>query len=65
VRWTSGDQRGYLLVDLTPERLQADFFGFPDPEKLLVRRPAERWLGGFSSRRGAPGLRQASTPAPG
>jgi len=65
VRWTSGDQRGYLLVDLTPERVQADFYGFPDPEKLLVRRPPERWLGGFSSHRGAPGLRQASAPAPG
>ncbi len=65
VRWTSGDQRGYLVVDLTPERVQSDFFGFPDPEKLLARRPAERWLGGFSSRHGAPGLRQASAPTPG
>jgi alkaline phosphatase D len=65
VRWTSGDQRGYVLVDLTAERVQADFFGFPDPEKLLARRPAERWLGGFTSDRGSPGLRQAFRPAPG
>jgi phosphodiesterase/alkaline phosphatase D-like protein len=63
VRWTSGDQRGYAVIDLTPERSQCDFFGFPDPEKLLARRPAERWLGGFTSRRGAPGLVQAGTPA--
>ena len=65
VRWTSGDKRGYLVVDLTPERVQSDFFGFPDPEKLLARRPAERWLNGFTSRRGEPGLQLAPFPATG
>jgi alkaline phosphatase D len=63
VRWTSGDQRGYALIDLNAERTQCDFFGFPDPEKLLIRRPPERWLGGFVSRRGAPGLVQANRPS--
>lgn len=63
VRWTSGDHRGYAVVDLTPDRVQSDFFGFPDPEKLLAARPQERWLGGFTSRRGAPGLVRATRPA--
>ena len=63
VRWTSGDHRGYALIDLNAERTQCDFFGFPDPEKLLIRRPPERWLGGFVSRRGAPGLVQANRPS--
>lgn len=50
--WNTGSQRTYLLLDITPERIQGDFWGFADLAKLLPFRPDEDWLAGFVSERG-------------
>ncbi|MFZ4519117.1 MAG: alkaline phosphatase D family protein [Microthrixaceae bacterium] len=63
-RWNIGSYRTYLLLDLTPERVQADFWGFPDTAKLLQRANGHEWLTGWVSPRGASHLTAVSAAAP-
>lgn len=64
VRWTSGSSRTYLVLDLTPARVQADVFGFPDLLKYLPFRPQEQHLAAFTCADSAGHLVQAWSPAP-
>jgi alkaline phosphatase D len=65
MRWNSGFNRGYVVLDVTPDRVQADFWGFFDLAKLLARLPDETWLNGFATAAGSRRLSQAPGPAPG
>jgi hypothetical protein len=56
MRWNTGFTCGYAVVDLTPERVECDFYGFADIAKLLGFLPDERWLAGFGAAHGAPTL---------
>lgn len=56
VRWNSGFKRGYAVIDLTPERVECDFYGFADLAKLQRSLPDEQWLAGFGAAHGAPHL---------
>ena len=56
MRWNTGFTCGYAVVDLTPERVECDFYGFADLAKLLGFLPDERWLAGFGAAHGAPTL---------
>ena len=61
-RWNSGANRGYLVVDVTPERVRADFYGFFDLLKGFPDEPAEEWLAGFRVDEGTNFLVDAQTP---
>jgi len=56
----------YLIVDITPDRLQADFFGYPEFGKWVPERPAngEQWIKGFVTTHGDNHLVEADEPAP-
>ena len=56
MRWNTGFTCGYAVVDLTPDRVECDFYGFADLAKLLGFLPDERWLAGFGAAHGAPNL---------
>jgi alkaline phosphatase D len=54
------DHHGYVTLDLTPERLQADWWHVD----TITRRPSgERWAGGWSLEHGRIGMRPAGAPA--
>jgi alkaline phosphatase D len=52
--------RGYIVLDVTRERVQADWFGVPT---ITERTDTEQFLKGFFSVAGEPRLRPASGPA--
>lgn len=56
VRWNTGFTCGYAVVDLTPDRVECDFYGFPDLAKLLGFLPQEQWLAGWGAAHGTPVL---------
>ena len=61
MRFADLDHHGYVTVDVTPERLQADWWHLD----TIARRPSgERWAGGWSLVHGELGLRRAGAPAP-
>jgi alkaline phosphatase D len=60
LKWADGLSHGYIVVDITAERVQADFIGVPTVEE---RTTEERFVKGFTSARGAPHLVEASGPA--
>lgn len=64
--WAEGVYRHYLVLDITPDRLQADWFGYPDVDKLVPERPAggEQWRKGYTTQAGANHLVEATAPAP-
>jgi alkaline phosphatase D len=54
------DHHGYVTVDVSPERIQADWWHLD----TIARRPSgERWAGGWSLDHGQLGLRPAEAPA--
>ena len=54
------DHHGYVTVDVTPERIQGDWWHVD----TIARRPSgERWAGGWSLAHGELGLRPAEAPA--
>ena len=56
-------QRGYVVLDLTAERLQADWWFVPT---ILARTASERFAKGMASSAASPHLEEVSTPsAPG
>jgi alkaline phosphatase D len=60
LHWADGLAHGYLVLDVTPDAVQADWFGVPTIEE---RTAGERFEKGFMSAYGAPHLREAASPA--
>jgi len=52
-KWNVGAYRTYLVLDITKERVQADFWGFPDTAKLLQWRGEHEWLTGWTTQKSA------------
>ena len=61
--WAEGDFRGYLVLNVTPEKVQGDWFGFWDPGKFLYDRPDEIWLKGWVTQEGENHLMESIAPA--
>jgi alkaline phosphatase D len=61
LKYVSGEHRGYVVLDLTAERLQADWWYVPT---TLERSAAEQFGKGMVSEAGRPQLVSASSPAP-
>ena len=60
IRLADLDHHGYVTVDVSPERMQADWWHVDS----ITRRPAgEVWGGGWSLEHGRLGLRRAGAPA--
>jgi alkaline phosphatase D len=60
VRWCDIEAHGYFTVDLTPARIQADFWHV---DRISRRVAGERWAGGWQADWGNPQLRPAQQPA--
>ena len=60
LRWADGLAHGYLVVDLTPDGVQADWFGVPTVEEKTAD---ERFEKGFTSAYERPRLVEATAPA--
>jgi alkaline phosphatase D len=60
LHYVDGRYRGYFIVDLTRDRLQADFFGV---ETIQERSARERFERGFITESGRNHLMAASSPA--
>jgi alkaline phosphatase D len=60
--FNEGVYRGYLVLDVTPERVQGDFFGFGDPLKQLPALPAESFRRGYVCASGTRRLVYSDTP---
>ncbi len=61
LHYVDGRYRGYFVLDLTRERLQADFYAVAT---ILDRTTSERFEKGFVTASGANHLVEAATPAP-
>jgi len=61
--WSTGVFRGYLILDIRPDRLQGDWFGYLDPAKLFEQLPMEAWQKGWITQEGSNHLFEASEPA--
>lgn len=59
--YADGRYRGYYVVDITRERLQADFFVM---KTVLDRTPEERFVKGFAAPAGQMHLTEQASPAP-
>ena len=60
IRLADLDRHGYVVIDVTPERLQADWWHL---DTITRRDRGERWGGGWCLEDGTVGLRQADAPA--
>ena len=60
LHYVDGRYRGYFMVDLTRERLQADFYGVATVEE---RSTSERFMKGLITESGRNHLTEASSPA--
>ncbi|HJR60920.1 MAG TPA: alkaline phosphatase D family protein, partial [Vicinamibacterales bacterium] len=60
LRWADGLSHGYIVLDLTPEAVQADWFAVPTIEEPSAE---ERFVKGFTSAFGTPHLVEAASPA--
>jgi alkaline phosphatase D len=60
LKWADGLSHGYIVVDVTEEAVQADFFGVPTIEE---RTADERFVKGFTTEAGRPHLVEASSAA--
>jgi alkaline phosphatase D len=61
LKYVSGLHRGYVVLSLTRERLQADWWYVPT---ILERNESEQFGKGMVAEAGRPGLSEASSPAP-
>jgi alkaline phosphatase D len=61
LKYVSGEHRGYVVLDVTRERLQADWWYVPT---VLERTESEQFGKGMVSEAGHPSLSETSTPAP-
>jgi alkaline phosphatase D len=55
VHWVNLDAHGYVLLDVTPERVHASWWFVPETHR---RVPGERREAAFEVRAGEPGLRK-------
>ena len=62
VRMVDMEHHGYVVVDITPERVQADWWHV---ETIAERTGGERFAGGWRLDHGAAGLVEAPTPVSG
>ena len=60
LKWADGLSHGYIVLDVTKDAVQADFFGVPTIDERTAK---ERFVKGFTSAAGAPHLVEASTAA--
>jgi phosphodiesterase/alkaline phosphatase D-like protein len=60
LHYADGQYRGYFILDLTREKLQADFYAVATVQE---RSTKERFEKGFISESGGNHLIEASTPA--
>ena len=61
LRFLEGTQRGYVVLDVTPERVQADWFFIPT---VTEHSTAETFGGGWLTEAGTSHLVAASGPVP-
>ncbi len=61
LHYVDGRYRGYFVVDLTRERLQADYFAM---KTVLDRTPEERFAKGLAAPAGQMHLTEQASPAP-
>ena len=61
LKYVAGEQRGYVVLDVTRERLQADWWYVPT---ILERTDAERFGKGMISDAGSPHLVDTDSPSP-
>ena len=61
LKFMDGENRGYVLLDVTPQRLQADWFFVPTVEE---RTGGETHAASLLTERGSSHLVEAGTPAP-
>ena len=61
LHYADGRHRGYFVLDITRERLQADYFGMTTIE---TRSTEESFLKGFAAPRGQMHLTEQSSPVP-
>jgi alkaline phosphatase D len=61
LKYVSGQYRGYVVLDITRDRLQADWWYVPT---ILERNDLEQFGKGMLSEAGRPHLAEASAPAP-
>lgn len=61
LKYVSGERRGYVVLDVTRERLQADWWYVPT---ILERTASEQFGKALVSEAGQPHLVEASAPAP-
>jgi alkaline phosphatase D len=61
--WSEGLMRGYIVLDLTPARAQADWFGFSDILKGFADPPREAWFKGYATQTGDNHLIETAEPA--
>ena len=60
LKYVAGQDRGYVLVDLTVERLQADWWTVPT---IVERSPSEQFAKGLVTNAGRPHFEEVSSPA--
>ena len=60
LKWADGLSHGYIVLDVTKEAVQADWFGVATIDQ---RSSEERFVKGFTSAAGEPHLVEAATPA--
>ena len=60
LKYVSGEHRGYVVLDLTPDRLQADWWYVPT---ITERTSTEQFGKGMQSEAGRPHLVEAPSPA--
>jgi alkaline phosphatase D len=61
LKYVLGQERGYIVLDLTPQRLQADWWMVPT---ILERSESERCVKSMGSEAAAPHLVDAEAPLP-
>jgi alkaline phosphatase D len=62
LKYVAGQQRGYVVLDLTPERLQADWWFVPT---ITQRSSDESRAKSLASEAGQPHLVEVATPVTG
>ena len=60
LKWVEGVHRGYMVLDVTPERIQNDWYFVPTVDR---RTDEETFAKGFVSEAGNPHLTEVATPA--
>ena len=62
--WSEGLMRGYIVLDIQPERVHVDWYGYFDVFKAFEDLPQEDWWKGYVTAAGANHLVEVDEPAP-